>query len=131
MMGRHMPFHAVPCSIWLPTYGAEDGYGNVYPTYAEDADVTTTCCYAPGYSRPTTSDKIEQGAPCADEVDMIFFLPKTVEADLRGALIQCYPSDDPVLASERYAVVGEPHSYPRADTPGDYSWYVEGVRFDG
>ena len=28
-------------------------------------------------------------------------------------------------------VMGDPISYPRANTPGDYSWAVEAVSFDG
>lgn len=58
---------------------------------------------------------------------MTFYLPKTVSADLRDALIACYPPDDAILSGKVFKVIGEPHSYPRANTPGDYSWCLEGV----
>lgn len=131
MTARRMPFHAVSCSIWLPTYGEKDAYGNQSVTYPEEPSVTTTCCYAPGYSQPNTADEIEQGHPHGDRVSYLFFLPKTVTADLRGARISCAPPDDAVLSGRLFDVVGEPTSYPRADTPGDYSWCVEAVAHDG
>lgn len=122
-----MPFPSVPCSIWLPTGGTEDAYGNVTYEYATKADIETTCCYAPGYARADTSDEFDNDHPHGDMVRVIFFLPKTVTADLRGARIECYPTDDTAMSGKQFCVVGDPKSYMRAATPGDYSWYVEGV----
>lgn len=127
MLGAPMPFPSCPCRIWLPHWGEPDAYNNSYPEYAEEPDITTTCCYAPGYARAETSDEREQGAPFADGVRMMFFLPKTLDADLRSARIACVPPDDESLAALTFDIVGEPYSYPRAATPGDYSWMVEGV----
>lgn len=131
MMARPMPFSAVPCAIWLPHIGTPDVYGNARPTYNEQPDIETMCCYAPGRSSPMTSDDIEEDRPHGDEERMLFFLPKGLYADLRGARIAAMPPDDPYVASVRYAVEGEPRSYPRMNTPGDYSWCVTGVRVLG
>lgn len=127
MLGRRMPWAPVPCSIWLPTWGRRDAYGNENPTYAEEPSITTTCCYAPGYSSPETSDDYEEERPHGSELRVTFFLPKTLDADLRAARIACHPTDDPRLADEVFDVVGDPRSYMRSATPGDYSWVVEGV----
>ena len=131
MLSRPMPFRSAPCSIWLPTYGDPDEYNNVVPTYGVEADVETRCCYAPGNQRPNTADDIEEGRPYGDRATVTFYLPKTLDADLRGALIACYPTDDATVSGRLFSVVGEPYSYSRANTPGDYSWCVEAVRFDG
>ena len=131
MISVHMPFIPSPCFIWLPMASEADAYGNENVSYAEKPDITTVCCYTPGTSRPTTSDNIEDGRPHGASVAMTFFLPKTVDADLRGAIIAVAPSDDAALAARRFKVVGEPFSYPRANTPGDYSWCVEGVTYLG
>ena len=126
LFSMRMPFAAVPCSIWLPTV-TQDEWGNDVLSYGERADIATTCCYAPGDRRPDTSDDIEEDRPNGDEVRLTFFLPKALSADLRGALIACHPTDDPWLDGRQFAVEGVPTSYPRASTPGDYSWSVEGV----
>lgn len=126
MLSRAMPFRAVPCLVWLPTY-VEDAYGNQRATYGEEPDVVTECCYAPGRSTPDTSDDIEEDRPHGATVTVTFFLPKSLQADLRGARIACTPPDDPAMAAQAFDVVGTPYSYHRANTPGDYSWCVEGV----
>lgn len=131
MTARRMPFRSVPCAVWLPTYGERDAYGNRTVSYGEEADIVTTCCYAPGYSQPNTSDDIQQGRPHGDRVGVLFFLPKEFDADLRGARIACYPPDDQTIHSKLFDIVGEPTSYMRANTPGDYSWCVEAVAHDG
>ena len=125
-----MPFRPVPCSIWLPTY-AQDAWGNEVPSYGEEPDIETTCVYAPGYRLPDTSDDMEDGRPHGDRMRVTFFLPKTLSADLRGALIACPQEADPAMAETRFAVEGRPTSYMRDNTPGDYSWAVEGVTFLG
>lgn len=127
MLGRPMPWAPVPCSIWLPTWGPRDPYGNQNATYAEEPSIVTTCCYAPGFSKPDTYDDYDEDRPHGTETRLTFYLPKTLDADLRGARIACHPSDDASLAGRRFDVVGDPHSFPRANTPGDYSWCVEGV----
>ena len=131
MLGFPMPFSSVPCSIWLAHADTQDAYGNELVTYAEQPDIESTCLYAPGGSTPDTASDIEDGRPHGASVSMTFYLPKTVDADLREALIACFPPDDATLAGHRFKVVGEPYSYPRANTPGDYSWCVEGVDYLG
>ena len=131
MPSFRMPFWAVPCSIWLPVKSGTDAFGNETINYAEEPDVITKCCYAPGSSRPETEDEFEDARPRGARVTMTFFLPKSVVADLRDARISCTPPDDPALASMVFDVVGEPYSYPRTNTPGDYSWCVEAVAYLG
>ncbi len=130
MISMPMPFRGVPCSIWLPTYET-DAYNNEVASYGEEPDIVTTCCYAPGGSRPDTSDDIEDGRPYGTSSVVTFYLPKTLDADLRGAHIACHPDDDPRIAGCVFEVVGQPYSYMRANTPGDYSWAVEGAEFLG
>lgn len=131
MINFPMPFAAVPCKIWLPVEGEADAYNNVPVTYNDDADIETTCCYTPGTSSPQTADDIEDGRPYGVSVGLTFYLPKTLDANLRGAKIACYPTDDSNLSGRVFYVEGEPFSYPRANTPGDYSWSVEGVAYLG
>lgn len=123
MLSRRMPFRSVPCRIWLPAYDGQDAYGNRRPQYAEEPDVLTECCYAPGRSRPDTADDIEEDRPHGDAMRVTFYLPKTLDADLREARIAC----DGLLGGRQFDVVGQPVSYMRENTPGDYSWSVEGV----
>lgn len=131
MVSFPMPFPAVPCSIWLASKGTKDSYGNQGRTYAQKADIETRCLYAPGYHSPDTRDEFEDGRPYGTETTMTFYLPKTVTADLRGAVIAAYPADDATVSGRKWKVVGEPASYMRQATPGDYSWCVTGVRVDG
>lgn len=126
-----MPFRPCQCSIWLPTYGEEDAYGNSVPTYGEEPDLETMCVYAPGRSKPDTSDDIEEGRPYGVTDIVTFYLPKALDADLRGARIACFPTDDQRMSGRVFDVVGSPMSYMRANTPGDYSWSVEGVEHLG
>lgn len=126
-----MPFASVPCSIWLAKQTAEDEWHNTQVTYGEQPDIETRCCYAPGSAKPDTADDIEDGRPYGARVAMTFFLPKTVDADLRDALIACFPPDDTSLSGKRFQLVGQLYSFPRASTPGDYSWCVEGVTYLG
>lgn len=125
MLNLPMPFGSVPCSVWLAHESEPDAYGNTQVTYSVDPDIETRCVYAPGTDKPNTDNDIEDGRPYGARVTMTFFLPKTVDADLRQALIACYPPDDQSLSGHRFAVIGEPYSYPRQNTPGDYSWRVE------
>ena len=131
MLGIPMPFSPVPCSIWLAHDGGPDGYGNPQVDYSDSPDIEATCCYAPGSYTTNTANDIEDGRPHGVRVSMTFYLPKTLDADLRGALIACHPSDDATLSALRFRVVGEPFSYPRANTPGDYSWALEAVTYLG
>lgn len=126
-----MPFKSVPCSIWLAHLGPKDAYGNASVEYEAEPDLATRCCYAPGTSRPDTTDDMEDGRPYGDVATMTFFLPKEVDADLRQARIACYPASDASMYGKLFAVVGEPYSYQRENTPGDYSWRIEAVRADG
>ena len=125
MLNFPMPFSSVPCNIWLAHEGEPDAYGNRQVEYREDPEIQTTCVYAPGGSEPNTQDFIEDGRPYGATVTMTFFLPKTVDADLRQALISCMPPDDRTLSVRRFRIIGEPYSYQRQNTPGDYSWRVE------
>lgn len=123
-----MPFRPVPCEIWLPIEGERDDFGNAPATFAEQPDIETTCCYAPGGQSPDTDQDIDIDRPGGDVLRMTFFLPKSmVSSDLRGAQIACLPPDDPWLSGRRFDVEGAPVSYPRGNTPGDYSWEVKGV----
>lgn len=131
MLNYHMPWPRVPCRIWLPKLSTRDEYGNQTPYFDAAPDIETECCYAPGRSKPDTEDDIELGRPWGDQLAMTFYLPKTLQADLRGARIQALPPNDASVASMTFSVVGNPTSYMREATPGDMSWSVEGVRFDG
>ena len=128
-----MPFRPVPCAIWQPTYET-DAWGNEVATYPEDPSITTLCCYAPGgggNSRASNQDDIEQGRPYGEVLRMTFFLRKDFDADLRGARIAALAPDDPRVAGRVFSVEGAPMSYMRSNTPGDYSWQVEGVAYLG
>lgn len=131
MLSRRMPFKSVPCSIWLPQWGAEDDYGNRNPTYGTEPDIETRCCYAPGDRTQDTDDDIEDGRPYGDVLVVDFFLPKEVDADLRQAIIACHPANDSLMNGRTFRVVGQPLSYSRENTPGDYSWRVRGVEHLG
>lgn len=131
MVSFPMPFRPVPCAIWLAKDGAPDEWNNVPEEHGEYADIVTECLYAPGTNRPDTSDDIEGGRPHGAKVTMTFYLPKKVDADLRGATIACYPPTDQTLFAKKFDVVGQPYSYMRENTPGDYSWCVEGVSYLG
>lgn len=131
MVSFPMPFKAVPCAIWLATDGSPDEWNNAPVEYSEIPDIETLCLYTPGASKPDTADDIEDGRPHGASIAMTFYLPKTVDADLRGAVIACYPPTDQTLFAKRWQVVGNPVSYMRENTPGDYSWCVEGVAYLG
>lgn len=127
MLSMPMPFTPDPCQIWLPTWGEPDLYGNARPEYGEDPDIETTCCWAPGHSAPDTSDDIEEDRPHGDVARFTFYLPKTLDADLRSALI----ATPGALGGAQLSVEGTPTSYMRGNTPGDYSWCVEAVTYLG
>ena len=131
MLSFPMPFATVPCKIWLAHEGDQDEWGNVPILYNSVADIETVCAYAPGTQRPETSNDIEDARPYGAVLSMTFYLPKSVVADMRAARIACYPTDDAALSGTLFDVVGEPYSYQRANTPGDFSWVVEGVRHLG
>ena len=133
MLSLPMPFKPVPCRIWQPTFET-DAWGNEVATYPTDPTITTTCCYAPGgggESRASNQDDIEQGRPYGEVIRLTFFFKKGFDADLRSARIAVDPPDDTRLAGRTFAVEGAPISYSRANTPGDYSWKVEGVEYLG
>lgn len=127
MLSFPMPFVAVPCNIWLPKDGEPDEWNNTPTYYDVEPDLLTTCCYAPHKG----AGDIEEGRPHGAQVGMTFYLPKSVTCDLKDALIQCAPPDDSTVSGMRFKVVGMPLSYSRPNTPGDYSWEVEGVEYVG
>ena len=131
MISFPMPFRAVPCAIWLAKSGEPDQWNNAPTEYGTEPDIVTESCYAPGTSKPSTSDDIEDGRPHGARGAMTFYLPKDLDADLREAIIACYPPDDSTLNGKKFVIVGEPYSYSKANTPGDYSWCVEGVAYLG
>ena len=131
MISYPMPFRAVPCCIWLANKGSKDSWGNESVYYNEEPDIVTRCLYAPGTSKPATADDIEDGRPYGDRVSMTFYLPKELDEDLRDALIACCPPADQTLFARKFKVVGDPVSYMRENTPGDYSWCVEAVDYLG
>lgn len=127
-----MPFATVPCSVWLPVQSAEDAYGNVNHTYASWPDWTGRCVYSPSRTRyEQTANDFEEGRPHGSRVTLTVYLPKSFSLPLRGAQLAVYPPDDRHLYGKRFDVDGEPYSYMRANTPGDYSWQVEAVAHDG
>ena len=130
MLSFPMPWMWCVCRIWLPTV-TRDSYGNEVREYVDAPDIVTHCVYTPGDSTDDTASDIEDGRPEGAVERMTFFLPKSLHADLRGAMIAAYPADDPEVSGVKYDVVGNPRSYPRANTPGDYSWRVVGVRYLG
>ena len=111
--------------------GDEDAYGNRNPYYNDEPDLQSRCVYAPGRQSPDTEDDFEDGHPYLTRTALTLYFPKTLDADLRGAQVEVHPEDDAPLSAMRFSVVGDPISYPRANTPGDYSWAVEAVVFDG
>ena len=125
-----MPFTPVPCSIWLAERESDE-WGNDVVTYNQEPDMVTHCLYSPGGRTPDTSDDFESGRPHGATVPMTFYLPKSVDADLREALISCSPPSDAALSGKVFRVVGEPYSYPRENVPGDYSWVIEVVAHHG
>lgn len=133
MLSFRMPFASVPCGIWYANDGQPDAYGNSNITYNEKPDVETRCVYAPGTSMPDTADDVEDGRPHGDSATMTFYLPKDFQptANLRDALIACYPTSDTLLSGRQWRVVGDPVSYQRENVPGDYSWVIKGVAWLG
>lgn len=133
MLSHPMPFDPAPCLVRVARQGAPDPYGNQAVEYRESADYATSCLYAPGWSTPNTADDLEEGRPHGDRVRLTVYLPKSFSPteSLRDALLTIVPSDDPSMARHRWRVVGDPISYPRPNTPGDYSWAVEVVEHLG
>lgn len=120
-----MPFETCPCAFWYPSESSPDAYGNTVVGYEEDPDWTGACVYHPGSSRADTSNDIEQGRPNGAEVKVTLYLRKDFDHSLRKARVALYPTDDAVLCGRVFEVIGEPFSYSRQNTPGDYSWAVE------
>ena len=120
-----MPFETCPCAIWYPKESSPDAYGNVAVSYGEVPDWRGECVYSPGASRVDTANDIEQGRPTGAQVKLTLYLKKSFSHSLRKARVALYPKDDAVLRGRVFEVVGEPFSYPRSNTPGDYSWAVE------
>ena len=120
-----MPFESCPCAIWYPFESSPDAYSNKTVGYGKDPDWRGVCVYHPGASRADTSNDIEQGRPNGAEVKLTVYLKKTFSHSLRKARIAVYPMDDTTLSGRVFEVIGEPFSYSRTNTPGDYSWAVE------
>lgn len=123
MLSRRMPFPRVACEIYVPTL-EEDDFGNEVPDYDVEP-IETECSYAPGTRAAQTEDDFDVDRPMGDRLTVTFFLPKTLDADLRGAIIAVDSGDS--MAGIEFHVVGDPHSYMREATPGDMSWCVEAV----
>lgn len=121
-----MPFPRVTATFTPPTFGSEDAFGNRLPIYDPADAIETECCYAPA----GTNDAIENGRPYAAEVRLTLYLPKAFSADIRDAKVTLATSD-PIVDSRTYKVAGSPMSYMREATPGDFSWVVQVVDFDG
>ena len=121
-----MPFAPVPCAVWCAQDGGTDSYGNQIIAYNSEPDWTGLCVYSPANSYyPRTREEIEEGRPHGDEVHMCFFLPKTFSLDIRGGIIAAYPDDDDRVRGRLWDVIGDPISFMRTNTPGDYSWFLE------
>lgn len=123
MLDRRMPFPRVPCTVVLPTF-SRDAFGNEVATW-DGGEVCTECSFAPGiYRTASTRDSFQPADPHGDDVNMTFYFPKSLDCDLRGALIRLDVGDG---RDTEFRVVGSPTSYMREATPGDMSWVVEGV----
>lgn len=121
-----MPFEPVPCAVWLAHDGGLDAYGNQIITYPVKPDWEGLCVYSPANSYyPRTRDEIEEGRPYGDEVRICVFLPKTFSLDIREGIVAVYPADDAIISGKKWKVIGQPLSFSRANTPGDYSWFLE------
>lgn len=121
-----MPFPRVLITFWLPTYGAEDDFGNSTPTFSDENTVSAYGCYVPG----DTDDDIEQGRPYGEEVRFTVYLPKTFSTDVRGAKCKI-DAEDAWISSSTFSVLGVPSSYMRAAVPGDMSTVVKLVDYVG
>ena len=127
-----MPFDTVPCCVWVPVSSTKDAYGNVNLSYSEWPSWRGACVYSPSRTRyEQTSSDFEEGRPHGANVTLTVYLPKTFSLPMHGARIAVYPKDDPYLYGKVFDVDGEPYSYMRSNTPGDYSWQVEAVSHDG
>ena len=127
-----MPFDTVPCSVWLPVSSEADAYGNTTVAYNEKPDWNGRCVYSPSRTRyEQTSSDYEEGRPYGASVKLTVYLPKSLSLPLHEARIAVYPKDDPHLYGKLFDVDGEPYSFMRSNTPGDYSWQVEAVAHDG
>ena len=121
-----MPFDTTPCKVWCAQDGGVDAYGNRVVAFNENPDWEGECVYSPAWSgKPDTYDDRDQQRPNGDRVTLTVFLPKSFALDIRGGRIAVCPTDDPVLSAQVFDVVGQPFSFPRSNTPGDYSWAVE------
>lgn len=120
-----MPFEPCPCAIYFPMYGDEDEYGNALPEYGPQSCWKGVALYSPGSNRAETADDHEQGRPNGAEAKLTVYLPKTFDRSLREAKVVLSPKDDAYVRGREWAVIGDPMSYMRANTPGDYSWAVE------
>lgn len=127
-----MPFDTVECCVWIPSAQTEDAYGNTNYTYQALPDWTGPCVYSPSRTRyEQTSSDFEEGRPNGVNITLTVYLPKSFSLPLHNARLAVYPSDDPYLYGKLFDVDGEPFSYMRSNTPGDYSWQVEAVAHDG
>ena len=119
-----MPFEPCPCAVWFPVESTADAYGNSTVSYGTEPDWQGQCVYAPGRQNANTKNDIEEGRPYGAEVTLTVYLPKSFNYSLRKARIAVYPDDD-FISGRIFGVIGDPFSYSRANTPGDYSWAVE------
>lgn len=120
-----MPFDTTLCKVWVAVDGGVDAYGNQVVTYNVEPDWEGQCVYAPAQSHfPDTRDDRDQTRPYGDEAKLTVFLPKTFSLNIRNGRIAVYPPDDPIVSGVVFDVIGAPYSFPRSNTPGDYSWMV-------
>lgn len=126
LISFRMPFPRMPITFVPPTYGEPDAYGNPIETYNDADAITVEGCYTIG----DTSDDMEDGRPHGDEVAVTVYLPKTFNANIRGALCRI-ASSDPLIAAQTFKVMGVPFSYMRDAVPGDMSTVARLVVHDG
>ena len=127
MLSFPMPFPRVPCAIWEPIEGDPDAYGNTETIFMDEPTWQGMASYAPGGKTPETENDVTDGRPHGDEVTVTAYLPKTYQGNPRGGYFVLYPEDDAALYGRRWQVIGDPISYMRDATPGDFSWVIKGV----
>lgn len=121
-----MPFPRVPITFYLPIESEPDAYGNVELSYSDENTAECEGSYAPR----DPADDIEDGRPNGEIVKLRLYLPKTFDADIRGAKVKLASGDTQIDAGE-YIVIGSPVSFMRDATPGDMSWFVEVADYVG
>lgn len=116
-----------PIDIRYPSVVGQDSYGDDITEYSEPEHIENVLVKPNSDTSMTaaTRDAWQQGHPEAIECDVIFYLPREYDKDVRGALID--------FRGETYEVVGSPSRYIDENLPYECDWnlVVKGTRHDG